>query len=51
MNPNQISEIKKFYKEDKNKNKLKEDLKVTFDKTPSDAITLDFIDRIDRYSR
>ena len=26
MNPNQISEIKKFYKEDKNKNKLKEDL-------------------------
>ena len=31
--------------------KLKEDLKVTFDKTPSDAITLDFIDRIERYSR
>ena len=26
MNPNQVSEIKKFYKEDKNKNKLKEDL-------------------------
>ena len=31
--------------------KLQNDLKVTFDNIPNDAITLDFIDRIERYSK
>ena len=31
--------------------KLQKDLKVTFDNIPNDAITLDFLDRIERYSR
>ena len=33
------------------RDKLQKDLKATFDNIPNDAITLDFIDRLERYSK
>ena len=33
------------------RDKLQKDLKSTFDTIPNDAITLDFIDRLERYSK